>query len=273
MVLKDQYFQENKELKTTVNELTAENNYLKKEIKVLENIPPTIPVETFKCEHCSKLFATEEFLLAHFKRRHEISPLQEQTNKLQSEIKELKERLNSTEKFTLPEKETVQEPQNLDNHKEVSELQQKVEMLRIHVESELRLLQTQKNFQEKYEKWFEQVLSTMKGVKPDNTETNYAKDEVTLQRRNSATQTDKKNIDTKEVAISACDEGRSRDLMGQTDLEEVRRKLSSENQEHFVKVENAIEEMVRIFLIFEIFYFYTIEMSKYTYFFFCVMHS
>lgn len=64
-----------------------------------------------QCSHCDKTFLTAGYLEAHNMRRHPgmqlPNPSHSETERLQSEIKELKERLNNTER--LLHKESVQE--------------------------------------------------------------------------------------------------------------------------------------------------------------------
>ncbi|PSN33890.1 hypothetical protein C0J52_09559 [Blattella germanica] len=60
----------------------------------------------YQCTHCGKKFMTAAFLEGHHGRRHPgimfsmpLDPVRSETERLQSEIKELKERLNSTERL------------------------------------------------------------------------------------------------------------------------------------------------------------------------------
>ncbi|KAK5646723.1 hypothetical protein RI129_005187 [Pyrocoelia pectoralis] len=150
----------------------------KNEIKQLQatlscQVASTQNIPLFQCNQCSKAFSTEEYLLAHTQRRHEnlvnSTSFQVETDKLQSEIKALKERLNNTEKYIhndddrLKSKviENITTKSNTPENTILSELQHKFELLKIHVDNELRILQTQKFDQDKYEQWFETFLSKL----------------------------------------------------------------------------------------------------------------
>lgn len=233
--------QENKDLKSYINELKIEVNELRKDLNVA----------SFKCEQCSKLFATEEYLSAHIRRRHEvqITPYQEETNKLQLEIKQLKERLNSTEKIVHLDEKGSQD--NLDNSK-VSELQHKFEILKVHVENELKLMQTQKNFQEKYERWFEDAFSKIHTMSSDSGGLKVQQDDLGCHRRDSMTQTDTlvKNVVTRDVGVSPCrfyEENVAKDAVkGDIDVDKIKREITNETHEQIGKVEGVLEEMVSL---------------------------
>lgn len=215
-------------------------------------MPQPMNIATYKCDNCSKLFASEEFLLAHIKRRHETQPsmstmYQEETNKLQLEIKQLKERLNSTEKMIHldpdNEKENAKERHMSEEYIKIYELQQKFESLKVHVENELKLLQTQKNFQEKYEKWFEEAICKPKPVDDEKRTEDHVPD-----RKSSATQTKEVRKATRERAVSPC---RFPDTIStektqvvELDIGKVQEQLSAETQVQLNKVEGVIEEMV-----------------------------
>lgn len=113
----------------------------------------------FKCDQCNKLFSTEEFLNSHIKRRHSISaPFEEQkqeTDKLYLEIKELKGRLNSAEKMFQQDQPRNLSPARELDAKKIDDLLSKFEELRLHVQSELKIIQNQHNLETKYEKLFE----------------------------------------------------------------------------------------------------------------------
>ncbi|XP_018320476.1 zinc finger protein DZIP1 [Agrilus planipennis] len=128
----------------------------------------------FQCSLCCKVFATREFLEAHNKRRHQelnsTSAFQQETDKLQTEIKQLKERLNTTEKLVhkndYPKRELLS-PNEIsinDDKKLINELQQKFELLKVYVEGELKTLQFQSSDQSKYEKWFEVFLQRLESL-------------------------------------------------------------------------------------------------------------
>lgn len=165
--------------------MQQESTNSKKQIKELKTalscqIASTQSQPVYQCNECPKAFSTEEYLLAHIKRRHNLlrnadssaTSFQAETDKLQLEIKELKERLNNTEKFIHSEEpeKSPKEPVPISNipsknntteNTLLADLQQKFEFLRIHVENELRILQTQKFDQEKYEQWFETFLNKL----------------------------------------------------------------------------------------------------------------
>lgn len=144
----------------------------------------------FKCPQCNKLFSTEEFLNSHIKRRHSASvPLDEQkleTDKLHLEIKELKGRLNSAEKMFQQEQSLNGSPAKELDTKKIDELMQKFEELRLHVQSELKIIQSQHSLETKYEKLFEVFSNQKLQQKEENVV------ESCRRRRESTTQTDLK---------------------------------------------------------------------------------
>ncbi|RZC32910.1 zinc finger protein DZIP1L [Asbolus verrucosus] len=174
--------EENKELNLFVEDLKEHISLLMKEIKE--------KVSSFRCEHCNKVFSSEEFLNSHIKRRHSTSSnqlIEVETDKLHLEIKELKGRLNSAEKMIQNDQihhKPVQEKEIEYESKKIDELQQKFEDLRVQVQSELKILQTQHNFQEKYEKLFEKMTLQNSRVQLDRGAGDLGK------RRESTTQTD-----------------------------------------------------------------------------------
>lgn len=248
--------QESKELKSNLKELKSETNSLKRRIKDIECSPPA-EVATFRCNECSKAFAAEEYLFAHVKRRHETSntAYQEETNKLQLEIKELKERLNITERLVQQEQtnEKDVDVSKALSYSKLEELQQKFEILRTHVENELKLLHTQKEFQEKYEKLFEVTISntraafveaeSLKNKLQSNSSNN-------LEKKSSSTQTDldvEETIGDNRIAQKHETEDAAE---VQINVERLQRDLMTETQQQINKVEGVLEEMVlfKIFL-------------------------
>uniref|UniRef100_A0A6P7GRQ8 Zinc finger protein Dzip1 n=1 Tax=Diabrotica virgifera virgifera TaxID=50390 RepID=A0A6P7GRQ8_DIAVI len=159
-------------LKKDVTKLKQELKELKQYIEELEShISSSRNVTArYPCETCSKMFSSEDYLNSHVKRRHstpENKNVQTEAEKLHSEIKELKERLNTTEKF-IQEKPS---PRDAENFKEVStetegktaklvcEIQESFEKFRDQVEDKMNSLQTEKNFfTDKYDKLFDVVL-------------------------------------------------------------------------------------------------------------------
>lgn len=122
-------------------------------------------IGAFKCDKCSKVFSTEDYLNAHIRRRHSEEDSQmndSETDKLQSEIKQLKERLNSAEKM-LQEKAVVESenPQKNGNDDIVAEIQEKFNSFKEQVENEIANLQLEKTFyEEKYGKMFDLVVQS-----------------------------------------------------------------------------------------------------------------
>lgn len=135
---------------------------LNKKLKKMIDMQQMVPEEAYRCNQCSKIFSTEEFLANHIKRRHESLPIfQTEADKLQMEIKELKERLNSTEKYIQFDIPVTKEPNN-DVHevKDVKfiEIQSEVEKLKLHLDNQTKIIEEQKSYQEKYEKWMEMAF-------------------------------------------------------------------------------------------------------------------
>ncbi|XP_023029057.2 DAZ interacting zinc finger protein 1 [Leptinotarsa decemlineata] len=123
-------------------------------------------VATFKCEKCSKAFSTEEYLNSHLKRRHneedKLNPNIE-AEKLHLEIKELKERLNNTEKRIQKDSDEIESDKlrddEFDASKLINEIHKNFEKFREHVENKIDTLYSEKNFyDDKYNKLFNIVL-------------------------------------------------------------------------------------------------------------------
>ncbi|KAK4880521.1 hypothetical protein RN001_008667 [Aquatica leii] len=216
-------------LNRKIEEVQQDAANAKTQIKELQStltcqIANTQSIPVFQCNQCPKAFSTEEYLLAHIQRRHDTlghsTSFQVETDKLQSEIKALKERLNNTEKFIHYDNEKLS-TKVIDNtkHKSVentalTELQHTFEMLKMHVDNELRMLKTQKYDQDKYEKWFETFLRKLdcynneKGLKVAESDTkvnvNANEHEICLKKHNEekncakndhTTQTDLMEVD------------------------------------------------------------------------------
>lgn len=131
--------------------------------QILEHQHQLVVSNAFRCEECPKMFATDEYLAAHIKRRHDTNPnLQMETDKLQLEIKELKERLNCTEKFMQndPEESAKSEDNRtkIEENPQVTELQFELEKLKAQVRNQVQVLEDQKFYHDKYEKWMEMVF-------------------------------------------------------------------------------------------------------------------
>lgn len=158
--------------------------------------------------------------------------------------------MNTTEKLIIHEKDIDTTKDH--SYNKLEELQQKFEILKTHVESELKLLRTQKEFQEKYEKLFEATLTKTKAafVEAENLRGKLENcGEGDLQsRKNSATQT---FLQVHEIGIEAsCDDlekeqYESKEKREQyVDLEKMQKELAADTQQQINKVEGALEEMV-----------------------------
>ncbi|KAJ8935071.1 hypothetical protein NQ314_013016 [Rhamnusium bicolor] len=148
---------ENRELKLFTEELENHISSVTKHNNLLT---------TFKCDICQKAFSTEEYLNSHIKRRHSDEAKEAtnaETDKLHSEIKQLKDRLNVTEKLLQDRDEKPENKHsdfNVDENKiKVNEIQERFEKFKEKVENDIRILQIEKNFyEEKYGKLFDVVL-------------------------------------------------------------------------------------------------------------------
>lgn len=191
----------------------------------------------FKCEQCSKLFSTEEFLNSHIKRRHTTPvPLEEQkqeTDKLHLEIKELKGRLNSAEKMFQQEQpnKNVSPTRELDM-KKIDDLLYKFEELRLHVQSELKMIQSQHNLETKYEKLFEVIAN-------EKMRENSGKGEIASQKLQQK----------EEISDGKGDLGRRRESTTQTELHGdvakiVKRPLEEIEKENIPDLESAQKQIV-----------------------------
>lgn len=138
---------------------------------------------SFKCDQCNKVFSTEEFLNSHIKRRHSLQQ-EPETEKIQMEIKELKGRLNNAEKMIQKEHEIESNISKEVDVRKLEDLQQKFEDLRLQVQSELKILQTQHNFQEKYEKLFEKMIIQGGGRRESTTQTDLGAAGVVFEEKN-----------------------------------------------------------------------------------------
>lgn len=191
----------------------------------------------FQCADCPKAFRTENYLVAHVQRRHTLdndktTPFQSETHKLQLEIKELKERLNSTEKLICTNELPKQEHLNINkaNNRSdysVADLQHKFELLKQHVENELKLLQAQKYDQDKYERWFESLLAKF----------GHDRKEERRVGINSATQTESDCYVCKECSSNAKHSGDKAIINDDVVLKQ----LKSEIGVHLDKFEEALE--------------------------------
>lgn len=231
-------YQENKLLQKEFGRITSENNKLKKKIKDLKmtlhyrhQLQQTLndQITIYQCNECGKTFINNEYLNAHLKRRHNVSdykieddlkdnvcqespehtlhtsPEHEiyktEADRLQSEIKILKEKLNNAERYFHPDSHTSQNLspnhgtvriQNnsmyIECYNDIKGLQQQFELLKTMVQSELQLLKSQKLEQEKHDHWIQKVFDKLEPNKICDTTTNH--NVASIDCRNSYTQTD-----------------------------------------------------------------------------------
>lgn len=118
----------------------------------------------FTCEKCGKTFSSENYLNSHINRRHngEIFSRIDEEDKLQTEIKELKERLNSTDKL-LRQIHITEPPvdKNKTNEHLLTNLEKQFCSFRDQVENEIASLHLEKNmYEEKYTKLFDLMLKS-----------------------------------------------------------------------------------------------------------------
>lgn len=170
----------------------------------------------------------------------------------------MKERLNATERLVThhePTNEKDVDTTKDNNLSKLEELQQKFEVLKTHVESELKLLRTQKEFQEKYEKLFETSINTTKAafLEAENLKEKLENNN-SWSRKSSATQT---YLQMQEVAIEASSEDfEQRKPVKETselkfNLERMQQELVAETQQQINKVEGTLVEMVAFSLLFK----------------------
>ncbi|XP_019773430.2 cilium assembly protein DZIP1L [Dendroctonus ponderosae] len=139
---------------------------------------------TFKCNSCAKIFSSEDHLNAHIKRRHSGNDhYNSETEKLNMEIKELKERLNNTEKlFKDKEQESPKKTEPNNDVKKMSEVLEKFEKFKNQVDEELKELRMQKAiYEENYGKLFEIAIQNKENLEPKNTPQEIPKMEITTQ--------------------------------------------------------------------------------------------
>lgn len=148
--------EENTELKLFNEELKTHVNRLINKLKMKEN------TTTFKCNKCSKAFASENFLLMHNKRRHFNIDTECETEKinLETTVKELKQKLNQTEKLIKLEESKTTTNSN-ENHTKVSELHLKLESFQNYVEQEIQYLKSQNSLEEKYTQLLQNTLEAI----------------------------------------------------------------------------------------------------------------
>lgn len=217
-------------------------------MKQVVDIQPDTPARTYQCNRCGKIFSSEEFLMSHVRRRHENPPLiQTEADKLQMEIKELKERLNSTEKYVQYDQPIVKESGNefKENVSGVFEIQSEVDKLNIQLENQCKIIEEHRKYQAKYEKWMEIVFEKFENKQIELIEKKLRQNET----KNIWTQTaEKRSIETQYEAIPTS----STQTINQTeDLQQVRAELAKiqsdieqEARNRFEKMEGFLEEKV-----------------------------
>ena len=261
-------------MKQHIDELELEIINLKESLKEVKSSSIQILSEqTHKCCECSKMFYTEEHLMSHTKRRHDqknINLFQIETDKLQLEIKELKERLNSTEKYIQTDhnlknrtEESAKLPDNdtaMQNNKvQVEVLQDKFELLKQHVEMELTILRSQKNYHEKYEKWFELVFERINSSKRESNDQecdvevgkhDLVKDIENKCTEDAFTQTENQVIDMAvKLPLETIDISKSnidiQSLNKEVDIKKIEEEIKTTTEAHFVQIQELLDEKVR----------------------------
>ncbi|KAL1496980.1 hypothetical protein ABEB36_008018 [Hypothenemus hampei] len=144
--------EENRELKTLLNEL--------QERFAAVNLQQS--QASFKCSFCIKTFSSDEYLKAHIQRRHSTTNIvTSETEKLNMEIKELKERLNGAERLLKEKNEEVPEKWKS------NEVIENVEKLKNQIETEIKELKLQKTFYEQnYEKLMSLIVENKENMEP-----------------------------------------------------------------------------------------------------------
>lgn len=268
--------QENSNLRESIEELKKEVTDLKKQVQELKQpvqqqhqqqiMPENFLPATFKCNICYKVFVSEDFLLSHVKRRHEIdnNPFQTETDRLQLEIKELKERLNSTEKFIQSDSNTKVAQQKVEvipnndavmENIHVDDLKDKFDNLKVYVEKELTVLRQEKHYQEKYEKWFEMVFQRFDNARGDLQDkqevTNMVGDGDKLLRTDSSTQTvTEKGVEsetmTDKVENVVSDEKilKPAGVIGDVDVQKIQEDIRTNTESHLDQIQGALEQKV-----------------------------
>ncbi|XP_017786327.1 PREDICTED: zinc finger protein Dzip1 [Nicrophorus vespilloides] len=164
------FSEDNEDLQKCVVELKEENMSLQKQNLDLQKALNTVKTVTFKCDECPKVFYSEDYLNAHIKRRHNNFDLQTESEKLQLEIKELKQRLNNTEKNViqdtkknenLPEKE----PNNDLVFRSEEQMQEKFEQLKDYINKELGSLKDENFYSKIYQKCFGEMYEKLQSPK------------------------------------------------------------------------------------------------------------
>lgn len=144
----------------------AKHSNLENETQLPFNSRREILTAVYRCDRCDKAFSAENYLNSHIKRRHNngenVISNEDNDDKLQSEIKELKERLNSTDKL-LQEIHASESPvyKKVTDSNQLSDLEHKFCSFREQIENEIATLHFEKNmYEEKYTKLFDLILQS-----------------------------------------------------------------------------------------------------------------
>lgn len=199
------------------------------------------------------MFSSEDFLLSHVKRRHENPPLiQTEADKLQLEIKELKERLNSTEKYIQQDQPIAVQSKELRNEEkekssQYTEIHSEVDKLRIQLENQVKLMEEQKSHQEKYEKWMEMAFQ-----KFENKQMEIIDKKLCHQTKTIGIQTTEcRTIETQyeEMPASSLQSINSKvEELEQikADFVKIQKEIEQEATNRFAKIEGFLEEKVAL---------------------------
>nr|XP_022914264.1 zinc finger protein DZIP1L [Onthophagus taurus] len=264
-----QYKEENNHLKNYTEELKSEINELKERINLLKESLEKQKVtlennQGFKCPTCLKVFVTEEYLLSHIKRRHETVSFQLETDKLQLEIKELKERLNTTEKYIKSDNnlKITEKLENIpDNNQPVVNeklervdlLLTKFEELKQFVEKELSLLKAENN-NDKYERWLETVFKRLDSSKKELQSERYGDgdtfstgDKTECQKIDNVTQTGiieykDSEVMTEEIECKIEDSNKQQISEIETEIKKLQEELYINTENHLGLIQNALEK-------------------------------
>lgn len=222
-------------------------------------------VTTFKCEKCHKAFSSEEYLNSHIKRRHSNenkTSTNIETDQLQSEIKQLKERLNIAEKL-LQEKDDKTQNMRLDeteneNKLKVNEILEKFEDFKDKVENDFKMLQMEKNFyEEKYSRLFDVVLESNKreNVNIESLPQQSVSKEVESQEKNpvediinkieTTTQTEQEDVHVKNLQIETVHDKNVFDFKDKDDYSDSARRRNNIQDTIEQKI-NEFEEQIEL---------------------------
>lgn len=176
-----------------VHKLKKKEKDLKDILHVVQKCHPALLKGTFRCYDCKKTFQSTYYLKQHIERRHPNSEqkvidddninndvinttpvhslYKAETDRLQMEIKELKEKLNNTQRYD--------EFQNLENqatynndrkeqgdyYKHIENLHDQFQQLKTHIEGEIQVIKESKNEQEHLKAVVEKSVQTVSELK------------------------------------------------------------------------------------------------------------